>query len=125
MDIVLNILQGLVGLAFLAAGGMKVAMSKAKLAENGDSMAWTEDFAENQIKMIGGAEALGGLALLISLFSAAQIALLLGGIAGICLAILMGGAVYTHVKRNETGIASLAPSAVLGILALIIGISLF
>ncbi|MFK7800163.1 MAG: DoxX family protein [Anaerolineae bacterium] len=125
MDIVLNILQGLVGLAFLVAGGMKVAMSKAKLAENGDSMAWTEDFAENQIKMIGGAEALGGLALLISLFVSSQIALLLGGLAGICLAILMGGAVYTHIKRNETGMAALAPSAVLGVLALIIGISLF
>ncbi|MFT5196360.1 MAG: hypothetical protein ACI85U_003392, partial [Candidatus Promineifilaceae bacterium] len=89
------------------------------------SMAWTEDFAENQIKMIGGAEALGGLALLISIFVTSQIALLLGGLAGICLAILMGGAVYTHIKRSETGASSLAPSAILGVLALIVGISLF
>ncbi len=110
-----TIIQGLVGLAFLAAGGMKAMQPKEKLAEN---MAWVEDFDANQVRMIGGAEVLGGLALLISLFVTSPIGLLLGGIAAVCLFVLMGGAVYTHVKRNEMNM--IAPGAVLGILSLVV-----
>lgn len=115
MAIVLAILQGLTGLAFLGAGGMKVATAKEKLAEN---MAWVNDFSENQVRLIGIAEVLGGLALLITLFVTGNATLLLlGGIAGICLAILMGGAVYTHIRLNENNL--IAAPAVLGVLALI------
>ena len=120
MDLVFNILQGLVGLAFLAAGGMKAMQPKEKLAEN---MTWVEDFSDNQVKMIGGAEVLGGLALLLSLFVTSQLGLLLGGLAGICLAVLMAGAAYTHVRRNE--MSMIAPGAILGVLALVIGLELF
>lgn len=115
----LLIIQGLVGLAFLAAGGMKATQPKEKLAEN---MAWVEDFDANQVRMIGGAEVLGGLALLISLFVTSPIGLLLGGIAAICLFVLMAGAVYTHVKRSEMNMV--APGAVLGLLSLVVAWSL-
>ena len=115
MAIVLSILQGLTGLAFLGAGGMKAAMPKEKLAEN---MAWVNDFSEMQVRLIGIAEVLGGLALLITLFVTGNpTLLLLGGVAGICLAILMGGAVYTHMRLNENNL--IAAPAVLGVLALI------
>ncbi|MEM7798825.1 MAG: DoxX family protein [Chloroflexota bacterium] len=117
MGIVLTILQGLVGLAFVASGAMKASQGKEKLAAMGDNMAWTEDFTGTQIQLIGVAEVLGGLALLITLFVTSSAAYLIGGIAGICLAILMGGAAYTHIRRSE--MSSIAPNIVLGLLALV------
>lgn len=117
MDIVLNIIQGLAGLAFLGAGGMKLMQTKDQLAAN--NMGWVEDFAANQVKMIGGAEVAGGLALVLSLFlSGNSTALLLGGIAGVALAVLMAGAVYTHIRRSE--MSMVAPGAILGILSLVV-----
>ncbi|WP_420643045.1 DoxX family protein [Candidatus Leptofilum sp.] len=50
MNIALWIAQGLLAVAFLMAGGMKVMQPKEKLAEN---MAWVEDFLANTIKGIG------------------------------------------------------------------------
>ena len=50
------IIAGLLAAAFAAAGAMKLAQPKAKLAESG--MAWTEDFSEPQVKGIGAVEVL-------------------------------------------------------------------
>ena len=50
MDIALWIIQGLLAVAFLVAGGMKMMQSKQKLAAN---MAWVEDYSEQQVKGIG------------------------------------------------------------------------
>ncbi|MEM8863109.1 MAG: DoxX family protein [Chloroflexota bacterium] len=119
MDIFLNIIQGVLGLAFLAAGGMKAAQSKEQLAGN---MAWVEDFSDMQVRLIGIAEVLGGLALILSIFITSPTALLLGGIAAICLAILMGGAAYTHIRRGEMN--QVTPGVVLGILSLIMAYTL-
>ena len=47
MNIALWIVQGLLAVAFLMAGGMKLMQPKEKLAEK---MAWVEDFAPNTIK---------------------------------------------------------------------------
>ena len=121
MDIVMNIIQGLVGLAMLAAGGMKTMQAKDQLIAN--SMDWAEDFSDNQVKLIGVAELLAGIALVLSIFITSPTALLLGGIAAICLAVLMGGAAYTHIRRGD-GIGGMAPSIVIGILSLIVAWSL-
>ncbi len=120
MDIVLNIIQGLVGVAMLAAGGMKASQTKEALSAN---MAWVEDFSATQVKLIGVAELLAGIALALSIFITSSTALLLGGIAAVCLAILMGGAVYTHVRRGDS-MGETAPSIVFVILSLVIAWSL-
>ncbi|MFT4284609.1 MAG: DoxX family protein [Protaetiibacter sp.] len=113
------IVAGLTALAFLAAGGMKLARSKEQLAASG--MAWTEDFSSVQIKLIAAAEVLGALGLVLPM--ATGVAPVLSPIAAVCLAVLMVGAAVVHLRRHEPPIplalvALSAASAVLGFLAI-------
>lgn len=64
MNIVLWMLAGLLALVFLAAGGMKLAQSKEKLAAS-PNMAWTEDFSPGVITMVGALEVLAALGLIL------------------------------------------------------------
>ena len=97
MNIVLWIIAGLLALAFLAAGAMKLAQPKAKLAESG--MAWTEDFTDGQVKAIGVVEVLGALGLILP--AALDIAPMLTPIAAAGLAVTMLVAAAVHVRRGE------------------------
>lgn len=115
MNIALWIVQGLLGVAFLMAGGMKLMQPKEKLAAN---MAWVEDFAPNTIKIIGLLEVLGAIGLILPW--ALNIVPELTGIAAIGLVLTMIGAAITHVRRNE--MQMLAPNVVLGLLALFVGV---
>ncbi|PZQ90417.1 MAG: DoxX family protein [Leifsonia xyli] len=114
------IVAGLTALAFLAAGGMKVARAKEQLVASG--LAWAEDFALVQVKLIGAAEVLGALGLVLPM--ATGILPVLSPIAGICLAVIMVGAVVVHVRRHEPPAPAIvlallaAASAVLGFLAI-------
>jgi hypothetical protein len=51
MNTVVWIAQGLLAVAMLGAGGMKLAQSKEQLMASG-SMDWTDDFPEPHIKGI-------------------------------------------------------------------------
>jgi len=111
------IIAGLSALAFLAAGAMKLLRPKEQLRESG--MAYTEDFSGPQVKLIGLAEVLGaiGLILPVLLVVVAYWSGWIGWVstlAGVCLAVLMGGAVATHVRRRE----GFAVPLTLGLLAL-------
>ena len=64
MNTAVWIAQGLLALAMLAAGGMKLAQSKQQLMASG-SMDWTEDFPEPQIKGIGTLEVLAAVGLIL------------------------------------------------------------
>src|SRR4029453_6966013 len=114
------ILNALLALAFLAAGSMKLARPKAALAEAG--MTWTDDFSSPRVKAIGAAEVVGAVGLILPL--ATGIAPVLAPIAATALAILMIGAVVTHVRRKENATPSIvvavlsAASAVIGFLVL-------
>jgi hypothetical protein len=113
------IVAGLTALAFLAAGGMKLARSKEQLAASG--LAWTEDFSAPVIKLIAAAEVLGALGLVLPM--ATGIAPVLSPVAGVCLAVIMVGAFVVHLRRHEPPIplallALAVASAVLGFLAL-------
>ncbi|WP_420632430.1 DoxX family protein [Candidatus Leptofilum sp.] len=110
MDIALWIVQGLLAIAFLMAGGMKLTQPKEKLAEN---MAWVEDFSANTVKGIGALEILGAIGLILPW--ALNIVPELTGFAALGLVLTMIGAAVTHVRRNETQM--LVPNAVLGLLA--------
>lgn len=119
MNVVLWIIASLLAAAFLAAGGMKLAKSRAELITSG--MTWADDFSDGQVKGIGGLEVLGALGLILP--AAFGIAEILTPIAAAGLFLVMAGAVVVHLRRGETG--GSAPALVLGLLALFVAIMRF
>lgn len=105
--------------AFAAAGLMKIAQPKAKLAESG--MGWTEDFSDGQVKGIGALEVLGAIGLILP--AALDIAPILTPIAAAGLALLMAGAAVTHVRRGEQNMVPI--NLVLGGLAAFVAVMRF
>ncbi|WP_157156993.1 DoxX family protein [Diaminobutyricimonas sp. LJ205] len=96
MDIALWIVAGIAALLFLAAGAMKALQPKEKLAT---SMGWVDDFSTPQVKLIGIAEVLGALGLILpALFNTATI---LVPIAATGVAVIMIGAMVVHARRGE------------------------
>jgi len=114
------IVAGLTALIFFAAGLNKLIRPKDALAASG--MAYVEDFTAWQVRLIGLAEVLGAVGLILPM--ALGILPVLSPIAGIGLVIIMVGATVTHVRRKERFIPTLvllalaAASAVLGFLVL-------
>jgi uncharacterized membrane protein YphA (DoxX/SURF4 family) len=96
MNIFLWILQVLLALAFLGAGTLKLITPKKKLRER---MAYVDDFSEPTVKLIGAAEVLGALGLILP--AATGIAPILTPLAATGLAITMIGAAVVHVRRGE------------------------
>ena len=103
METILQILQGLVALLFLMAGGMKVMRSKEEaLLQGGDRMAWVEDFSQQQLRIIGVLEALAGIALIIDLLIIRDGSFdVIAGLAAVGLVLTMLGAMFTHYRRKE------------------------
>lgn len=97
MNVVLWIVAGVLGLAFLAAGGMKLAQPKEKLAASG--MGWTEDFSQPGVRVIGALEVLAGIGLVLP--ALLNVAPVLTPLAAVGLALLMVGAAVTHARRKE------------------------
>lgn len=102
-------LQIIVALAFLAAGTMKSITPKEQLVANG--MGWAQDFSSTLVKLIAAAEVAGAIGLIVP--AATGIAPILTPIAGAGLALLMAGAMATHLQRGEPPF----PPLVLGLLA--------
>ena len=91
------IVAGVTALVFLLVGLMKLARPKEALQASG--MGWVEDYTSGPVKLIGLAEVLGAIGLILPV--ATGIVPILSPIAGVLLAILMIGAVVTHVRRSE------------------------
>jgi hypothetical protein len=64
-----------------------------------DGMAWVDDFSAPIVKLIGAAEVLGALGLILPVLTG--IAPTLSSIAGIALAVVMIGAAVVHVRCTE------------------------
>ncbi|MGB1287843.1 MAG: DoxX family protein [Aggregatilineales bacterium] len=95
-DIVIWIVQGLLGFVFLMAGGMKIATPKEKLIER---MGNFTDWDPNLIKLLGAVEVAGAIGIIAPV--ALDILPFLTPLAGIGLAIVMVGAMLTHLRRKE------------------------
>lgn len=119
MNITLWIVAAVLAMAFLAAGLMKISQPQEKLAASG--MAWTEDFNSRAVKAIGLAEVLGALGLILP--AVTGIATFLVPLAATGLAIVMVGAISTHIKRGEN--QAVVINAVLGAMALIVAVGRF
>lgn len=115
MNIALWIVQGILAVAFLMAGGMKMTQPKEKLKEK---TAYVEDFSQNTIRIIGLLEVLGAIGLILPW--ALTILPELTGIAAIGLVLTMIGAAITHIRRNE--MQMVVPNVVLGALAAFVAV---
>ncbi|MFI5074139.1 MAG: DoxX family protein, partial [Actinomycetales bacterium] len=113
MNVALWIIQIVLAAAFLIAGTTKVLTPREKLRER---MAWVDDFSQTSVRLIGTAEILGALGLILP--AATGIAPILTPIAAVGLVIIMIGAAITHVRRKEPAIVPV--NIVLLVLAVIV-----
>jgi uncharacterized membrane protein YphA (DoxX/SURF4 family) len=97
MNTALWVVQGLLAVAFVVAGTMKLTQAHGKLAEQ---MGWPQDFSSGTVKLIGGLELLGGLGLILP--SMTGVAPILTPLAAVGLAVIQVGAVFVHLRRKET-----------------------
>lgn len=120
MTVALWIVNIVLGLLFIMAGGMKTLTPVPVLQERG--MAWTEDFQPPVVKLIAIAEVIGGFGLILPVVTG--ILPILAPIAATCLAIIMAGAIVVHARRKENPTPSVVllvlsvVSAILGFIAL-------
>jgi hypothetical protein len=117
MNIALWVVAGLLAVAFVGAGFMKVSQPRATLVSSG--MGYAEDYSDSQIKGIGALEILGALGLILP--AVLDTATILVPLAALGLAVTMAGAVVVHVRRKE----AFAPALVLGVLALVVAVFRF
>ena len=96
MNIALWIVQALLAVVFLVVGLMKLVQSKDKLTER---MRWAEDFSQRAVWLIGIAETLGGLGLVLPAWTG--ILPWLTPLAAVGLAAIQVGAASTHYRRKE------------------------
>jgi uncharacterized membrane protein len=107
MNIALWIVAGLLAVAFLAAGLMKLTQPQDKLQAN---MPWVADFSANAVRGIGAVEVLGAIGLILP--GITKIVPILVPLAATGLAITMVLAAAMHLRRGD-GLASIVPSVVL------------
>ena len=110
MSIALWIVQGLLAVAFLGAGASKLSQPKEKLLKN---MPWVEDFSQPAVRLIGAAEVLGAIGVVLPALTG--VLPWLTPLAALGLVLLMVGAALTHLRRKEYG--NVAINAVLLVLA--------
>ncbi len=107
MNIALWIVQVLLGLAFIAAGGTKLGTPVEELAKE---MVWVQKSPALLVRFVGLSELAGGLGLILP--SASRIKPALTPVAASCLVVVMVLAAGTHIVLGEAQM--MAPSVVLG-----------
>lgn len=113
MNAFLWVVQVLLGVVFVMAGLTHAGLSRERLLER---LPWVEDFSAPALKVIGTLEVAGGLGVVLP--AATEIAPILTPIAATGLAVLMLGAIITHVRRREP--AGVAITAVLFVLSVVV-----
>ena len=107
MNAVLWLLQIVLALAFLALGLLMLTRSRERLLR---VAGWVEDFPEPVVRAIGALELLGAVGLVLPMLLGAAGVVLPGvlGVAGVLvpvaalgLAVILVGAITTHLLRGE------------------------
>ena len=96
MLIAVWIVSGLLALAYLASGGMKLLRPHAEVKK---SMDFAEDFKPWQVKVIGALEVLGAIGLILPVLL--NVAPILTPIAATGLALIQVFAIIVHVRRHD------------------------
>lgn len=100
MSIALWIASGLLALAMVGSGVAKLVVARETLMER---MKWARTWTDGRVKLLGLAELLGGIGLIVPWVTG--ILPILTPIAAVCLVVLMLGAVKTHVDLQEPVVA--------------------
>jgi uncharacterized membrane protein len=98
MDRTLWIVAGLLAAVYLFSGAVKLILPKEKLATV-PAGGWVNDFSAGAVRAIGALEILGAVGLVLP--AVTGIAPVLTPLAALGLAVLMGGAVITRLRRHE------------------------
>lgn len=107
MDIALWIVAGLLAALFAFAGVNKLLQGK-RVVDKG--MGWAEEFSDTGVRLIGLAEVLGALGLILP--AVTGIVTWLVPAAAIGLAVAMFGATIVHVRRKEPFIVTIVLTVV-------------
>jgi uncharacterized membrane protein YphA (DoxX/SURF4 family) len=114
MNIFLWIVTILLAVAALGAGVTKVSQSQEKLQAG--QMKWVEDFPGGVVKLIGALEILAAIGLILP--PLVHVATIFVPLAATGMALIMIGAIITHVRRKEN--QPLPINVVLLVLAVIV-----
>jgi uncharacterized membrane protein YphA (DoxX/SURF4 family) len=114
MNLTLWIVAIVLAVVFAGSGLMKQFVPKDKLVTSGQG--WAQDMSQNNIRLIGLAEILGAIGLVLP--AATHIAPILVPLAAVGLALVMVGAVVVHARRNEA--MNVAVNVVLIVLAVFV-----
>jgi uncharacterized membrane protein YphA (DoxX/SURF4 family) len=102
MEVIVNvalwIIAGVLAFAFAASGTMKLVQSKDKLVAS-PTGGWAADWTPAAIKLIGVAEILGAIGLILP--AALHVAPILVPLAAVGLILVMIGAAVVHSRRHE------------------------
>jgi DoxX-like protein len=113
MNVVLWILAGLLAVAMLGAGSLKLITPKDGLAAKGMELG---ELPAGAIKAIGALEVLGGIGLVVP--ALVHVAPVLVAWAAVGVAVLMAGAVVFHLRRKE--IQGALPAVALLVMAVVV-----
>jgi uncharacterized membrane protein YphA (DoxX/SURF4 family) len=97
MNLALWTIAIVLAVGFAASGLMKLVRSKEQLVASG--FGWAQDFSPTTIRLIGIAEVLGAVGLILP--AALHIAPILVPLAAVGLALVMVGAAVVHARRKE------------------------
>lgn len=104
MNLVIWIAQGVLAAMMLGAGAFKLVTPRDKLVEK---LHWPRTWTDRNVKLLAVAELLGAAGLILP--GVLHVLPVLTPIAGICLAILMAGAVKVHVDLQESPVPAVVP----------------
>ncbi|MDZ7843486.1 MAG: DoxX family protein [Anaerolineales bacterium] len=96
MNTFLWIIQGIMAAAFMMTGAMKLITKKEAVA---DTMGYVNDFTQEQLYGIGVLELMGAAGLILPLLTG--ILPVLTPVAALGLVVIMVGAFFTHLRRDE------------------------
>jgi uncharacterized membrane protein YphA (DoxX/SURF4 family) len=97
MNLALWIIAVVLAAVFAGSGLMKQSVPKDKLVTSGQG--WAQDFSPARIRLIGLAEILGAIGLVLP--AAVHIAPILVPLAAVGLALVMAGAAMVHARRKK------------------------
>jgi len=116
MNTALWVAQVFVASVVTLTGTSKLVLQREQLARQ---MHWATRWPRGRIKLLGLAEVAGAVGLVLP--TATGIAPVLTPIAAACLAVLMAGAIRTHVRLGE----GFLPAVVIGVLCVGIAVGRF
>lgn len=111
------VVAAVVALIALGSGLMKLVRPKETLLGMGEPLAWANDFTPLQIKLIGAAEVLGAVGVIVPM--ALGILPVLSPIAALGLALIQVGAFVVHARRGEKPYLNMVVFALAGAAAVL------